>query len=49
MRKPLNARSTRFVKIQTSTRATLGANPVKSEWEAPPPSHPGRGMPWNVA
>jgi hypothetical protein len=32
MRKPLNARSTKFVKIQTSMRATLGANPVKSEW-----------------
>ena len=31
MRKPLNARSTKFVKIQTSTRVTLGANPVRSE------------------
>jgi hypothetical protein len=30
MRKPLNARSTKFVKIQTSARATLGANPASS-------------------
>src|SRR6185436_13946684 len=30
MRKPLNARSTQFVKIQTSARATLGANPASS-------------------
>jgi hypothetical protein len=47
MRKPLNARSTKFVKIQTSTRATLGANPVKSEWRLHHQAIPGgecRGM-----
>src|SRR4051794_23504499 len=30
MRKPVKARSTRFVKIQMSTRATRGANPASS-------------------
>src|SRR6478609_974655 len=30
MTKPLKARSTRFEKIQTSTSATLGANPASS-------------------
>src|SRR5215203_5696952 len=35
MRKPLNARSTQFVKIQTSARATLGANPASSASRQP--------------
>ena len=35
MRKPLNARSTKFVKIQTSARATLGANPASSASRQP--------------
>ena len=41
MRKPLNARSTKFVKIQTSARATLGANPASSASRHPhPPTFP---------
>ena len=44
MAKPLNARSTKVVKIQTSTRATLGANPASSARRHPirrpiPPAH----------
>ena len=46
MRKPLNARSTKFVKIQTSARATLGANPASSASRHPisQPFSPAHGV-----
>src|SRR3954454_10604591 len=46
MRKPLNARSTQFVKIQTSTRATLGATPASSAIRHPirQPFSPAHGV-----